>query len=140
MEEELLQLAMINAAPFQYLARQKDVEIFAISMRDINYQLNKDKKPPTNPATRVPECYHNFLNIFSKEASNIMSAHSKHNHVIRLLGENDHGQAALKPMSNKRLIFVKKSPKDNLKKDFIKTSNALCFSLIMLAVKPGGGI
>lgn len=49
---------------FQYLAKQKDVEVFAISMQDINYQLDKDKKPPTNPATRVPECYHNFLTSF----------------------------------------------------------------------------
>lgn len=69
-EEKPLQLAMIGAAPFAYLAKQKDVEIFAISMRDIEYQLNKDERPPTDPATKVPECYHEFLDVFSKEASN----------------------------------------------------------------------
>lgn len=97
LEEEPLQLAMIDAALFQYLAKQKGVEIFAISMQDVNYQLDKDKRPPTNPATRVPECYHDFLDVFSKEAFNTVSAHSKHNHVIRLLSEKDHGQAVLRP-------------------------------------------
>ena len=66
------------------------MEIFAISMRDIDYQLNKNKRPSTNPAIKVPEYYHNFLNIFSKEASNTLSAHSKHDHVIYLLSEKNY--------------------------------------------------
>ena len=39
-EAKLLDLAFIGAAPFQYLAKQKDVEIFAVSMRDIKNELN----------------------------------------------------------------------------------------------------
>lgn len=139
-EEKPLQLAMIGAAPFAYLAKQKDVEIFAISMRDIEYQLNKDERPPTDPATKVPECYHEFLDVFSKEASNTVSAHSKHDHVIRLLSEKDHGQAALRAMPKEKLVFVKKFLEDNLKKGFIEASSAPCSSPIMLAVKSGGGI
>lgn len=120
LEKEPLQLTMIDVAPFQYLTRQKDVEVFAISIQDINYQLDKDKKPSTDSATRVSECYHNFFDVFSKETPNTMSAHSKHSHVIRLLGENNHGQAALKPISNERLIFIKKFLEDNLKKTLLK--------------------
>ena len=45
---KLLDLAFIGAAPFQYLAKQKNVEIFTISMQDINNELNaismKDSK------------------------------------------------------------------------------------------------
>ena len=89
---------------------------------------------------KVPECYHNFLNVFLKEASNTVSAHLKHNYVIRLFDENDHGQAALRFILNERLIFVKKFLEDNLKKGFIKVSSTSCSSLIMLAVKPGSSI
>ena len=32
-----LELAMVGAAPFQYLTKQKSVEIFGISMRDLKY-------------------------------------------------------------------------------------------------------
>ena len=109
-------------------------------MQDINYQLDKDKRPFTDPATRVPECYHNFLDVFSKEASNTVSAHLKHNHVIRLLSEKDHGQTALRPMSNEKLVFVKKFLEDNLKKGFIEASSVSCSLSIMLTVKPRSGI
>lgn len=109
-------------------------------MQNIKYQLNKDEKPLTNPATKVPECYHKFLDVFSKEAFNTMSAHLKHNHMIRLFSKKDHNQAALRVMPKEKLVFVKKFLKDNLKKKFIKASSAPCLLPIMFAVKPGGGI
>ena len=109
-------------------------------MQDIDYQLNKDEKPPTDPATKVPEYYHDFLDVFLKETSNTVSAHSKHNHVICLLGKKNHGQVVLRAMPKEKLAFVKKFLEDNLEKGFIEASNALCSSPIMLAVKPGGGI
>ena len=70
-----LELAMVGAAPFQYLTKQKGVEIFGISMRDLEYQLNKAKKPTTDPATVVPECYHEFLDVFSKKTLDKVSPH-----------------------------------------------------------------
>ena len=91
-ETKLLDLAFIGAAPFQYLARQKDVEIFAvsmqdiknklnvISMKDIKYQLNKMAKIPTDPKTVILEKYHEFLDVFLKEASDTLSPHLKYNH------------------------------------------------------------
>ena len=54
-------------------------------MQDIEYQLNKTEKPITNPATVVPEYYHNFLNVFLKEALNKVLLHSKYDHKIKLL-------------------------------------------------------
>ena len=109
-------------------------------MWDINYQLDKDKMPSTNLATQVFEYYHNFLDVFLKKASNTVSAYLKYNYVIRLLNKKDHGQAAMRPMSNKKLAFVKKFLKYNLKKGFIKVSSAPWSLPIMLAIKPGGGI
>lgn len=116
------------------------MEIFAISIQDIDYQLNKDKRPPIDPATKVLECYHNFLDVFLKKASNIILAHLKHNHVIHLLGEKAYGQAALRTMPKEKLTFVKKFLEDNLKKGFIKASNIPCSLPIMLAVKSRGNI
>ena len=131
---------MIGTILFQYLAKQKGVEIFTISMRDINYQLNRNTRSLIDPAINMPEYYHNFLNIFLKEISNIVSAHSKHNHMICLFNEKDHGQAALRAMLKKKLAFVKKFLENNLKKSFIEASNALCFLPIILAVKLESGI
>ena len=91
-ETKLVDLAFISAAPFQYLAKQKDVKIFVVSMRDIKnelnailikdikYQLNKTAKASTNLKTVVPEEYHKFLDVFLKEASDMLLSHSKYNH------------------------------------------------------------
>lgn len=82
---------MIDIALFHHLAKQKNVEIFTTSMQDIEYQLNKTKKPVTDPAIVVSKYYHNFLDVFSKEALNKISLHSKYNHNIELLrGSKNH--------------------------------------------------
>ena len=152
-ETKPLDLAFIGAALFQYLAKQKDMEIFAVSMRDIKnklnaismkeikYQLNKTVKAPTDPKTMVPEEYHKFLDIFSKEASDTLSPHSKYDHQIRLLeGYKDHGHSPLSKMLESKLQFVKKFLEEHLKKGFIEVSSTPCLSRIMLTAKPGGGI
>ena len=136
-----LELAMVGAAPFQYLTKQKSVEIFAVSMRDLEYQLNKTEKLVTDPATVVPECYHKYLDVFLKKALDKVSPHSKYDHKIELVnGGKNHGQAALRGMSKPQLEFVKNFLEENLKKSFIKASRAPCSSPILLAKKPGGGI
>ena len=87
-----LNLAFIGAAPFQYLIKQKDVEIFAVSiqdiknelnailMKDIEYQVNKTAKASTDPKIIVSEEYHEFLHVFSKEASDTLLPYLKYNH------------------------------------------------------------
>ena len=110
-------------------------------MRDLEYQLNKTEKPVTDPVTVVPECYHEFLDVFSKEKSDKVSPHSKYDHKIKLVnGGKDHGQAALRGMSKPQLEFVKNFLEENLKKGFIEASKAPCSSPILLAKKPGGRI
>ena len=89
----------------------------------------------------VPECYHKFLDVFLKEALDVVSPHSKYDHKIELVnGGKNHGQAALRGMSKPQLEFVKNFLKENLKKGFIEASRAPCLSPILLAKKPGGGI
>ena len=82
-----LDLIFIDVTPFQYLTKQKDIEIFAVSMqdienklnailmKDIEYQLNKTAKTLTNPKTMIPKEYHKFLDVFSKEAFDTLSPH-----------------------------------------------------------------
>ena len=115
-EAKLLDLAFISAAPFQYLMKQKDMEIFAVSMqgienklnmilmKNIKYQLNKTVKAPTDPKTVVPKEYHKFLDVFSKKALDTLLPHSKYDHQIRLLERyKDHGNSLLSKMSESKL-------------------------------------
>ena len=110
-------------------------------MRDLEYQLNKTKKPVTDPATVVLEYYHKFLDVFSKEESDKVSPHSKYDHKIELVNRGkNHGQAALCGMSKPQLKFVKNFLEKNLKKSFIEANWAPYSSPILLAKKPDGDI
>ena len=110
-------------------------------MQDIKYQLKKAIKTSMDLKTIVSEEYHKFLDVFLKKTSDTLSEYSKYDHRIWFLGGyKDHGNSPLQAMSEPKLQFVKKFLEKNLKKGFIKTSNSLCLSSIMLAVKPGGGV
>ena len=140
-----LDLAFIGGAPFVHLVKSKKqkAEIFAISMRDIKYQLNKGAKPLTDPKTVVPAEYHDYLDVFSKETSDTLRPYGKYDHKIELLKDkelSDLGHSALRGMSVPQLKFVKKFLEEHLKKGFIEASSAPCSSPILLAKKPGGGI
>ena len=52
-------------------------ELNTILMKDIEYQLNKTAKAPINSKTVVPEEYHEFFDVFSKEALDTLLPHSK---------------------------------------------------------------
>ena len=56
----------MGRALFIHLAKSKKqkVEIFAISIQDIKYQLNKKTKPLTDLKTVVPAEYYDFINVF----------------------------------------------------------------------------
>ena len=136
-------LAFIGGAPFVHLAKKRKADIFAISMQDIEYQLNKTTKPPTDPKTVVPTEYHDLIDVFSKDVSDTLRPYGKYNHRIKLLKDKDLGDlghSALRGMSVPQLKFVKKFLEENLKKGFIEASSAPCSSPILLAKKPGGGI
>ena len=140
-----LNLAFIGGAPFMHLAKSKKqkAKISAISMPDIEYQLNKATKPLTNPKTVVPEKYHDFLDVFSKDISDTLRPYRKYDHKIELLKDkdlSDLGHSALRGMSVPQLEFVKKFLEEHLKKGFIEASSAPCSSPILLAKKPGGKI
>ena len=142
-----LDLAFIGGAPFLRLAKSKKpkhrAEIFAISIRDIEYQLNKGTKLLTDPKTVVPEEYHDFFDVFSKDISDTLRPYGKYDHKIELLKDKDLSDlehSALRGMSVPQLEFVKKFLEEHLKKGFIEASSAPCSSPILLAKKPGGGI
>lgn len=57
---------------------KEGVEPSAILTEDLHYQMKKISKPPTDPRTVVPEEYHDFLDVISKEASDIAAPHCKY--------------------------------------------------------------
>lgn len=140
--EGTMDIYSIGAAPFNTLSKQKEVEIFAVSMKDVDIQLRKIDKPSTDPKMIVPTEYHDFLDVFSKEKADELPPHRKHDHRIELEEgkEAGHGYAPLYNMSEGELLLVKKYLQEHLDKGFIESSTAPYASPILFARKPGGGL
>ena len=73
---------MIRAAPFTALIRRKNVEVFAITMRDIEKALSP--KEYVDPAVKLPTIYHDILDAFSKADADTLPPRRPYDHKINL--------------------------------------------------------
>ena len=64
---KLILICMISSAAYSMYSWKKNYDLMAISLRDIEKALEKKKRP--NLAILLPECYHNYLDIFSRTKS-----------------------------------------------------------------------
>lgn len=65
-------IAMIDANTYHAACYWKRAQVFAVSLKDLQYQIKKEAKAENNPKSIILEDYHNFLDIFSKKNSNIL--------------------------------------------------------------------
>jgi hypothetical protein len=71
-----INIVAISRATFQHHLNNKNSETFMISLYEID-QIIKDKtevseEEQTKLCPVILECYHDYLNMFSKEASNTL--------------------------------------------------------------------
>ena len=135
-----IDIAMIGANAYRVAYRLKGAQVFAVSMRDIQYQAEKEARAETNPKSVVPQEYHDFLDVFSKKDSNTFPLHRKYDHKIHLEEEQKPGHVSLYKMSPEELGTVKKYLDSHLAKRFIQASSASYSSPVLFVKKPGGGI
>jgi hypothetical protein len=133
-----LDLCIIGAAPFSMLAKRDGVEVYAISIRDIEKALSL--KEHIDPATKLPLEYHDLLDVFSKTDANTLPPRRPYDHKISLQPGEIPGYGPLYGMSQDELKVLKKYLDDNLKKGFIRASASPAASPVLFVKKPGGGL
>ena len=133
-------VAMIGADAYRAACKLKGAQVFAVSMRDLEYQAEKEAKPETNPRSVVPEEYHDLLDIFSKKNSDTLPPHRKYDHKIILEKQQKPGYVPLYKISPQELDAVKRCFDSNLAKGFIQISSALYSSPVLFVKKPDRGI
>ncbi len=106
-------------------------------MKNLNIQLKKQESSVVTDLKSVISIeYHDFLNVFSKEKTDVLSSHKKHDHRIELEEDKIHEYASLYNMSEKELLLIKKYLQEHLNKNFIESSTASYAFLILFAKKP----
>jgi hypothetical protein len=137
-EKNIIEIYLITVALFNILFRQKNVKIFVVFMKNLKIQLKKQENNKViNSKSVMSSEYHDFLNVFFKKKTNILSLHRKHDHRIKLKKnhESKHEYASLYNLSENELLLIKKYLKKHLDKEFIKSSTISYASLILFAKK-----
>ena len=114
-----IDIAMIDANAYCIAYCLKEAQVFAVSMRDIQYQAEKEVKAETNLKNVVSQEYHNFFNVFSKKDLDTFPLHRKYDHKIQLEKEQKPSHVPLYKMSPKKLDAVKQYLYFHLTKGFI---------------------
>jgi len=103
-------------------------------MRDIDKALKIT--PFVDSATLLSLEYHDFLDVFSRELTNILPERRSYDHKIQLQKSKTSIFESLYDMSQDELRVLKKYLKNNLIKDFIQASSFLAISSILFVKKP----
>ena len=119
--EAPFEIKMITAAPFFHVSKQKGVELFSASLKDVEKALRP--KQYTDPATKLPPELHEFFELFSHQKTNKLPPHRPYDHKIKFIESKQPGYGLLYSMSQGELHVLKKFFDENLAKSFIRTSS-----------------
>ena len=101
-----IDIIMIGGDTYCTACFLKEAQVFAVSMRDIQYQAEKEDRAETNLKSVVLQEYHNFLDFFLKKNSDILPPYQKYNHKIYLEKEQKSGYAPLYNMFFEKLDAI----------------------------------
>ena len=135
-----IDIAMIGADAYRTACRLKGAQVFAILMRDIHYQAEKEARAETDPKSVVPQEYLDFLDIFSMKDLDTLPPHRKYDYKIHLEEEQKPGHTPLYKISSEELDAIKRYLDSHLAKGFIQASSTSYSSPVLFVKKPGGEI
>ena len=154
--EQPFSIHSVGAEPFGLLARQQGVQIFAMSMEDIDQQLQFDVESQVESISlsnveiaaanlqdikkKLPSEYHDYLDVFDRAQANQLPPHRDSDHKIELLGDAKPPQSRAYRMPPYKLEKVKEYLTENLSKGFITPSKAPYSSPVLFAMKANGDL
>ena len=135
---------MVNVAGFKLASKQKNVQVFAASLRDIEKALKV--KTYSDPKEKLPKEYHPWLDVFDRTAAERLPPHWKgQDHAIQLDLKAD-GSVPEVPwglfyaMSQNDLLVLHNTLNGLLDKGFIRVSQSPAAAPVLFVKKPGGGL
>ncbi len=137
---KVVNIAMIGVDAYRAACRLKGAQVFAVFIRDLEYQAEKKAKPETNLRIIVLAEYHDILDVFSKKNSDTLPPYQKYDHKIISEEEQKHSHAPLYKMSPQELDAIHRYLDLHLDKGFIQTSLVSYSSPVLFVEKLGGGI
>lgn len=120
--------------------RKMNTALYASAIRPQDIEKALAVKPDTDPATILPEEYHTFLDVFSRQAADQLPERRLYDHKIELNEGKEPPKGPLYSMSHDELLVLRKTLTDYLDKGFIRVSSSPASSPVLFAKRPGGGL
>ncbi len=130
-----MNIAMIETSTFNMLSKKKNVNLFSVTLKDVEKHLEKHSKSDIVITNVLLFEYHEFLDVFDKKAFNTFVSHRFYDYKIVLKKNVILDYTFLYKMFEKELKIVKKYLEDNLKKKFIIASRLFFASSVMFIKK-----
>jgi hypothetical protein len=135
-----IDIAIIGAAGFTRLSKHKGNTVFTTSLYKIDRLIEEktsllEETPEQLVEYRLPVCYTDYKDVFSKAVSDQLVPYRLYNYKIQLEGENNLGFSPLYNYSLEELQAIKKYITENLQKGFIAPSSTLYTAPILFAQK-----
>ena len=144
-------IRIIGAEPFGLLMRQ-GAHCFLLNTREL-----QDHDPADNPPDpdflenftdeerayfreHVPDCYHDFADVFSEQEARTMPPHRPYDHIIEVEDSKQPPHGPIYAMSRVELAALKEYIQEMLGKGFIHSSNSPASAPALFAKKKDGSL
>jgi len=153
-QKELFSIQNIDVVFFQALVKRKkknQIEIFAMFIKDIDrkivyntqcelnvinvFSVDETTQNLENVKVKLSSKYQDFLDVFDRAQADKLSPHRSYDHKIELTSDVTSSRCRAYRMSFYKLQKVKKYLNENLFKEFIISSKASYFSLVLFILK-----
>ena len=116
--EAPVEIKIIAAAPFFHVLKQKGVELFSASLKNVEKTIRP--KQHTDPATKLFLELHEFLELFSHQETNNLPPQRSYDHKIKFIKRKQPKYGPLYSMSQGKLQVLKKFFDENLTKALLE--------------------
>ena len=117
-----------------------DLHAQCFAMTPEDYDKFMKESPLTDPRTKLPLEYHDFIDVFKNKKDFVLQPHRSVDHAIRLKPGTEPPYKKGFPMNPAQLQAVKKYIDEELLKGTIEKSNSPCAAPVLIVRKPGGGL
>lgn len=147
MDSVHVNVSEVNGRTFANMVRcrrRHNLEVFAVSMADINKALAVKER--TDPKTKLPKQYWKYLELFNRDQADQLPPHRLGvDHRIEIEPKADGSPqevpwGPLYSMSREMLLVLRKELTSLLGKGFIRVSNSPAAAPVLFVKKPGGGL
>ena len=108
------EIKIVTAAPFFHVFKQKRMELFSASLKDVEKTL--EPKQHTDPATKLPPELYELFELFFHQEANKLFPYRFYDHKIKFMEGKQPGYGFLYSMSQGEFQILKKFFDENLTK------------------------